>query len=148
MKQENRRTVNLAIARLVSVVAFIASAVAGAADGCGRVDSLDRFSKTGAVPVGATCDRFIGLAGREGVSCYWVFAFRDDQAIAFSDGLWAEITQCRAGTESGPDARVNHPDSYDIRELVVGTDVYHVTIKDKGGQGRTLVFARVEQGKD
>ncbi len=118
------------------------------AGGCERVDVLDTINVTGAAPAGSKCDRFVGLAAREGVSCYWEFEYRDEQAIAFSDGLWAEITRCREGDQSGPDARVNHPDSYDLRELVVGTDVYHVTIKDKGSERRTLVFVRLERDSD
>ena len=41
--------------------------------------------------------------------------------------------------------RVNHPDSYDLKELTVGNDIYRVSVKDKGGEKRTLVFVRLEQ---
>jgi hypothetical protein len=41
---------------------------------------------------------------------------------------------------------VNHPDSFDLLEWQGADGVYRVSVKDKGGLNRTLVFLGFEGG--
>lgn len=117
------------------------------AGGCDPIDKVDEHLSTNATPDGATCATYLSLAGDDGVSCHWEFAFRDDAALEHADALWTAIMQCRDGVVSGPDIQVNHPDSYDLRELRADKGTYRVSVKDKSGQNRTLVFLRLEQAR-
>ena len=44
----------------------------------------------------------------------------------------------------GEDQPVNHPDSYDLREWDTPDGTFAISVKDKGGLNRTLVFFRLE----
>ena len=79
-----------------------------------------------------------------GTACHWAFPFREAAARGFAEGLWFDLVRCRTGTALGPDAQVNHPDSYDLREWQTSPAVYALSVKDKGGLNRTLVFLRTE----
>lgn len=129
----------------MALVATFAHAGADSAGQCERVVAVESYASTGTAPAGSACNTFVGLSADTGVSCYWEFSYRNDAAVLLADALWSEITGCRAGIQSEPDQRVNHPDSYDLKELTAGRDVYRVSVKDKGGQNRTLVFVRFER---
>ncbi len=88
---------------------------------------------------------FRGLAASTGVSCFWDHPYRDPSAAWLAASLWDELLACRDGVRPGPDDRVNHPDSYDLKTLTVGENAYSVSLKDKGEEGRTLVFLRLER---
>lgn len=116
----------------------------GLAAGCARMSALESYNDTGVAPFGSVCLPFNGLGNSRGVSCYWEFQFRSNEAASYFDDTWAEITRCRDGTPAPNDPHVNHPDSYKLRELDAGIRVYRVAIKDKGQEKRTLVFLSVE----
>ena len=59
-----------------------------------------------------------------------------------AESLWSGIARCEPGGPAGPDARVNHPDSYDLREWIADSGTWSVSVKDKGALGQTLVFLR------
>lgn len=145
MKKLNRTIRSTLIVQAFVLAATFAHADAGLAGDCKRVDALESYASTGVEPAGFTCETFLGLSAYTGVSCFREFTFRDDTAVRLANVVWTEITDCRAGILSEPDMRVNHPDSYDLKELTVGNDIYRVSVKDKGGEKRTLVFVRLEQ---
>ena len=62
-----------------------------------------------------------------------------------AESLWTILRRCRPGEYLGPDPRVNHPDSFELREWAVGDAIYRVSLKDKAGQRRTLVFLGFEK---
>ena len=126
-----------------ALMALMLPAGAWAAD-CQMLEDLTSYEATTQVPEGATCAPYLTLTGQGAVSCHWAFGFRDTAAKTWAETLWATLTTCHAGAPLAPDLRVNHPDSYDLREWVVGQDVYRVSVKDKSGQDRTLVFLRFE----
>lgn len=111
-----------------------------AAGGCETVDALEAFPAMDRLPEGAVCNAFLGQSGKSGVSCHWAFPFRDTGAEVFAAGLWSDLQDCRAGQEGGPDQRVNHPDSFELREWLAEGAIYRLSIKDKGGLNKTLVF--------
>lgn len=133
------------IVQPVALVATLAHAGTDNPGQCERVVAVESYASAGIAPAGSACNTFLGLSADTGVSCYWEFSFRNDAAVQLADALWSEITDCRAGTRSEPDLPVNHPDSYDLKELIAGRDVYRVSVKDKGAQNRTLVFIRFER---
>ena len=130
----------------ITVAALLISASAGFAGACDRVSALEAFASSGTPPAGAACTTYQGQSRRAGVSCHWTFTFRADAANTQAADLWSSLKDCRAGAELGPDAQVNHPDSYDLREWSAGRDIYRVSVKDKGALGETLVFFRYENG--
>ena len=131
----------LAAAIIVTVLPATAKA-----DACAQIAALERFEATGIAPDGSTCETFLGLANVSGVSCYWKFPFRSDEAIRFSDDMWGLVTSCRKGIPSILIAPINHPDSYYLRELLGERGVYRVAMKDKGAVSRTLIFLSFELG--
>ena len=123
---------------------FVLSVSTVAAKACTKVEELDSYVRGASAP-GPDCSRFQTVGGGTGASCYWAFPFRSDAAVMFADGLWSDVLACRPGKVLGPDAQVNHPDSYDLRARVTPDATYRVSIKDKGGLQQTLVFLRVER---
>ena len=111
---------------------------------CDRLEALEAYKTTQSPPVGAKCAIYLGQSARSGVSCHWEYAFRDPSATRFAAEIEAAVQQCRRGQLRGPDVLVNHPDSYDLREWETVTGIYSVSIKDKGGLNKTLVFLRFE----
>lgn len=118
---------------------------AGRADSCEQLAALESYGLAGTAPDGATCSTFLGQSGKTGVSCYWVFAYRDASAERMANSLWAALKDCRPGTHLAPDRPVNHPDSFALREWSARDAVYRVSLKDKAGQRRTLVFLGLEK---
>ena len=125
------------------VLAGVLGVVPGALSACAPLPAVEGFATGGTAPEGAICTTYLAQTG-PGVSCHWAFPFRDAAAPAFAEALWQVLTTCRAGEAAGGDLPVNHPDSYALREWVSGGVTYRVTVKDKGAEGRTLVFLRVE----
>lgn len=99
---------------------------------------------TGTPPKGALCSTYTNQGAGTSVSCYWDFPFRDDAANRQATMLWSMLQRCHVGVKSTPDLRVNHPDSYRLKEWKVGSRLYSVSVKDKGALNKTLVFFRFE----
>lgn len=112
--------------------------------GCALLDKFDAFSTSNSAPEQAICATYLTAAATTGASCHWTFGFRDPAALTFADELWTELTVCRGGAHRADDQRVNHPDSYDLREWAAERGVYAISVKDKGALNSTLVFLRFE----
>ncbi len=128
---------------LLATVLIASSQPLAAAD-CQYLDALDTYANSETAPSEASCTTYLTAANTTGRSCHWTFPFRSDGAKDFGKTLWKNLTSCRAGTPLGPDAQVNHPDSYDLREWATDHGTYALSIKDKGALNRTLVFLRLE----
>lgn len=84
--------------------------------------------------------------------CYWHYPYRSDAAAEARARLEADLTACGGVAEPGSasgagpaESRVNHPDSYRIRQFRIGTLSTTVSLKDKAAANRTLLFLRVGQ---
>ncbi len=126
-------------------LALVVFAGPAAAD-CAAIAAVETFHETSAPPDEARCTTFLGQSGKDGVSCHWTFPFRDAGAAEFAASLWSTLAACRPGSAGGADQRVNHPDSFDLLEWQGADGVYRVSVKDKGGLNRTLVFLGFEGG--
>ena len=129
-------------------MATVVLAGGAVAETCARVDAVRAYQVSGVSPPAATCQRYLGEAGRAGASCHWGFPYRDDAALTTASEIWAEIQACIDGQIVAEDAAVNHPDSYDLRIWQSGAETFAVAVKDKAALNRTLVFLRWERGTD
>ena len=115
-------------------------ALAEQAPNCAQISAIDKYPGSESALVGATCSAFLSQARATGVSCFWAFPYRNQLALQNADQIWEDLVQCRDGASLEPDTPVNHPDSYYLREWATDKAVYRVSVKDKAGQSRTLVF--------
>ncbi|NVO58249.1 hypothetical protein HW561_20895 [Rhodobacteraceae bacterium B1Z28] len=141
IEPDNRVSLDFWLA-LVTIM-FVQPTIGLAAE-CAQISAIESYDDTGVAPYGSVCQPFRGLGNSSGVSCYWEFQFRSNEATSYFDDTWAEVVRCRDGMSSPNDGPVNHPDSYELTELKAGIRVYRVAIKDKGQEKRTLVFLSVE----
>ncbi|WP_136660807.1 hypothetical protein [Nitratireductor sp. XY-223] len=131
---------------LSTACAFLAMASwADAGQSCEQFAALESYTSAEIAPRGATCGTFLSQSAKTGVSCYWAFPYRDGSAERMADSLWALLQNCRPGTQLAPDWPVNHPDSFQLREWSAEGAIYRVSLKDKAGQQRTLVFLAFEK---
>ena len=110
------------------------------------VNDLQAAARDLLAPEPATCFTAREETG-EALVCFTAHPFRSDAARAAFDALAARIAACLPeGAEEADavfDKPVNHPDSYDdIAWLAPGARI-SLSLKDKGGEGRTLMFLRV-----
>lgn len=79
--------------------------------------------------------------------CVWEFPFRAHEATSAFVHLSAALEACFGdrATERD-DLRVNHPDSYRSHEFLVDDASVTVSLKDKSGLGKSLIFLRVTEG--
>ncbi len=134
----------LLLIQLALCTIFAVYPAIGLAGDCNRIDAVEAYKTTGKAPEGSICETFLGLAKHSGVSCYWEFAFRSNEATRFFHDAWTEVTSCQHGDLNSGSNPVNHPDSYLQRELVTETGTYRVAMKDKGHEKRTLIFLSFE----
>lgn len=127
-----------------AVIAFLLVANPGFAADCDVIDAIDSFASTDLAPHQATCATYLTVDATTGASCHWSFAFRDAAALDFSDSLLDQLKACRTGMAKGADQQVNHPDSYDLRQVQGEDGTYAISVKDKGALNLTLVFLRFE----
>lgn len=144
LKTANRRFGACAFGLLMT----LAIACPARASDCNSFSYLELESSLSDAPEGAVCSQYRTLNASAGVSCYWEFSLRDGQATRFADAMWSEIKTCRNGQTSASDLRVNHPDSYLLREWASDAGTYSVSIKDKIALNRTLVFVRFDKLPD
>lgn len=124
---------------------FAAIAQEGIAGNCSQVEEIESFVTSDVAPTGSQCERFTGLNSAVGVSCFWVRPFRSAEADQLFEQIWADVTGCRNGETSFGQKGVNHPDSYQQRDLLTDNGIYRVAKKDKGQERRTLIFLSFEQ---
>lgn len=130
--------------QLAMAAGFAVCSTTGVAGECDLVTMLQTYETSAAVLDDAICKTFVGLAYTKGVSCYWEFSFRSDEAELFFQQVWQEIGGCRKGSSTSGSNLVNHPDSYHMRELITERGAYRVAMKDKGQLNRTLVVVSFE----
>lgn len=100
---------------------------------------LESYETSAVSPDAAICETFLGLAGAKGISCFWSFSYRSDNAELFFRDAWLEVIRCREGISPSNSDPVNHPDSYYLQELITVRGTYRVSKKDKSQKNQTLV---------
>ncbi len=128
-----------------ALLAIAPWAEAGQMDSCEPIASLESYTLAKSSPRGATCATYLGQSSEIGVSCYWEFPYRNASAEQMANSLWTTLQKCRPGRPLASDQSVNHPDSFQLREWTTGNATYRVSLKDKAGQQRTLVFLGFEK---
>lgn len=136
------------IACLFGLVMTFAIAFPASALDCKSLSYFERTPSGASAPEGAACKQYLTLNASMGVSCHWTFSLRDRQATHFADAIWSEIKMCRDGQASASDLRVNHPDSYALREWISDAGIFSVSVKDKIALDNTLVFIRFSQRQE
>ena len=111
---------------------------------CAIINALDNYRTSLVAPKEANCATYRTASLANAVSCHWSHGYRSESAVHQADALWQELTHCRPGQSLPADPAVNHPDSYDLRRWASHDAVYALSVKDKAGQSRTLVFLRLE----
>ena len=129
----------------LTLIAGVSCATADPSDSCDTLSALETFNVSGNAPKGATCTTFLTASAKTGITCRWDFPYRDNAAQQQAGTLWALLQKCRPGEQLAVDQRVNHPDSYYLREWAGRTSTYRVSQKDKAGLKRTIVFLRFER---
>jgi hypothetical protein len=91
----------------------------------------------------AFCGTSTDLSGQTSNHCAWEFDYRDPSALTAFSELSQRFDHC-FGPHSSPDdkASVNHPDSYTLRHYEDGSFLYALSLKDKGGLQKTMIFLR------
>lgn len=88
------------------------------------------------------CSTSRELGGTQSQDCFWSFELRSPEAQAKYVHLADQLRSCSEKPVEDSDTTVNHPDSFDqITGVVRGTQV-SLSLKDKGGLGRTLIVLR------
>lgn len=91
----------------------------------------------------AFCGTSTDLSGQQSQHCAWEYGYCDVNALLQFTELSQRFDQCHGPRiEPDKDARVNHPDSYTLHQYHVGISVYSLSLKDKAGPHKTLIFVR------
>lgn len=77
--------------------------------------------------------------------CYWQFEFRSEQAKQHYLELSNMIGECAKKLTIHNSTQVNHPDSYDQLLYENKQNDFSLSLKDKGGLDKTLVFLRASK---
>lgn len=94
----------------------------------------------------ATCGTALQSGAARAAHCYIGFEYRADHAADTMARLSAQLRACFAASKSeGTDPAVNHPDSFDQRQLCTPYAALSLSLKDKAGLGKTLIFLRSAQ---
>ena len=88
------------------------------------------------------CGDYLTEQGTNGQFCHWPFPYRDAAANRAFSAMIDAVSAC--ATRLTPDAGVNHPDSYDLRQYELGNLLVSLSLKDKGARQQTLIFLRLE----
>ena len=91
-----------------------------------------------------TCAPALGQNGTRSLHCAWPFAYRSGQGADAFDAMLVAVADCAVQIPSTP-SKVNHPDSYDLRQFQMGTTTVSVSLKDKSALSQTYLFLRVER---
>jgi hypothetical protein len=111
------------------------------AQDCARLNANDLANAINQPP--AFCGTSTDLSGQQSQHCAWEYGYRDANALAQFTQLSQRFDQCHGPRiEPDKDARVNHPDSYTLHQYHAGTSVYSLSLKDKAGPQKTLIFVR------
>lgn len=132
---------NLSKVILAIIIMMLFGPLPSIASNCKIIGMLENHEEE---KIDAICSKFLSQANSTGISCYWEFSFRDVQATQRAKAFWEKIKACREGNELEPDLKVNHPDSYELKEWVTQNGFFRVSVKDKTQLGKTLVFLRFE----
>lgn len=138
-------------ANLFSATLFNAGVVA-AQPFCDRLVTLAEtdetksatFDRLSDVDSSVSCARAVGLNGARSLHCAWPFAYRSVQGTSAFDAMLAAVGDCAVSIPTEP-SRVNHPDSYELRQFRLGGATVSVSLKDKSALARTYLFLRIER---
>ena len=137
-----------AIALTLLAAAAIAPPAPAFAVDCAPVSALATQAAEGAArellaPELATCRMATEAAGQT-LFCFTAHPFRSEAAQDAFAALGARISACLPDSAvQTEDAAVNHPDSYDALAWAAPDARISLSLKDKGGEGRTLIFLRI-----
>ena len=90
------------------------------------------------------CSTYLSESGTAGFSCQKQFPYRSQAAKEYADILWTQILICEPGKQIAKDQQVSHPDSYELLQYKTASELYAVSVKDKGALNATYVFVRIE----
>lgn len=91
-----------------------------------------------------SCSHALGPNGVKSLHCAWPFAYRSGQGASAFDAMLTEVGDCAVQIPTEP-SRVNHPDSYDLRQFRLVDATVSVSLKDKSALARTYLFLRIER---
>lgn len=125
-------------------VFLVCSSQASAADTC---QALNAFMESGVAPSVAgfakpRCGQALSTDGKASTYCYWSFDFRADDAADHMAALRKSVLQCGFQPGGSAGGAVNHPDSFDQELYERSGARLSLSLKDKGGLQKTLVFLR------
>ena len=109
---------------------------------------LTAFADSGEAPAtlkgAAFCGESLRPGGQKARHCAWAHPYRAPEAVGNAEILSERIESClKATADQSPDARVNHPDSYDLRRWRMNGQTISLSIKDKAARGQTFVFLTI-----
>ena len=132
------------VAACVMVLGF--APMARAAPECAKLAAFDHTDwSVFDLPAPQDCVTSLTLGAGQTVSCHWSYPFRSDAARRDFDHVKSVLSGCLSA--SAPHSGVNHPDSYDLVEFVGQSQIFAVSLKDKGALQRTLIFLRFGPSK-
>lgn len=89
----------------------------------------------------STCRISLLQGGGEQQSCYWTYDYRDAASSDHLEELRINIEKCLGRDAAlAPDTQVNHPDSFDLFQYEGQGIRAALSLKDKAGLGKSLVF--------
>lgn len=109
--------------------------------------ALSNFEGEALTPLSGaeTCRTARALSGAQTYHCAWKFPYRSAAASRVFDSFSRALKDCFPQEAQGAaDQAVNHPDSYDLRQYMVGEVDVSVSLKDKGALQQTYVFIGVQ----
>ena len=110
----------------------------------GNFSNWTRDRPGAALPGADDCALRQSLAGPKSYVCAWAFPYRAAEAHGTFETFNRSLQDCFGDpAPSGRDHRVNHPDSYDLRQYRSGRVEVAVSIKDKSALQKTYLFLRV-----
>lgn len=75
------------------------------------------------------------------MTCGWAFGYRSGVADKAFEDISDMVGDCARFRGTDP-STVSHPDSYSLRQYLIGSDMISVSLKDKAGLNQTMVFLR------
>ena len=111
---------------------------------------LNTMSKTGKAPDIQksnlnSCGPVRETDGSVSNYCFWEFDFRSKTAKQHYANLKAKLGKCASVKNDEKTSQVNHPDSYDQALFENADNRFSLSLKDKAGLNKTMVFLRAGQ---
>lgn len=108
--------------------------------------SADPVVLSDPLPSAQQCGATRSAGGADALHCFWMHPYRAAEADAAFERLVRTIRTCFDDARAiADDLRVNHPDSYDLKQFRADGALISVSRKDKATLGKTYVFLRAER---